>query len=197
LLTDRISVGLTVNLISERIDRVSATGVAFNVGLQYSSFAGLSGLSIGVAVKNVGPAMQFDGSGLLRPADPDDVSRPQSPLKIEAATDELPSSIELGVGYSYRVQEDHMLTLNGLFQNNNLSDDEYRLGLEYGFDNTLFLRGGYDFSQETISDSYIYGFTAGAGLAYSFGDLRLNVDYAFRDVEFFQSNHVFAIGIGF
>jgi hypothetical protein len=197
LLTDRISVGLTTNLISETIDRVSATGVAFNIGLQYSSFANVSGLSIGVAVKNIGPAMTFDGSGLLRQATPGGVSRPSSPVKIQAATDELPSTIELGVGYSVRPQEDHALNFSGLFINNNFSDDEYKLGAEYGFNNQFFLRGGYTFSQESIDNSYIYGFSAGAGFNANFTGLNVTLDYAFRDVEFFQSNHVFSLRLGF
>lgn len=197
LLTDRISVGVTTNLISERIDRVSATGVGFNVGLQYFSFADVGGLNIGVAVKNIGPAMKFDGSGLLRQGTTSGANRPETPVKLEASSDELPSSIEIGMGYIYRPEASHTLTLTGLFQNNNFSDDEYKLGLEYGFDNTLFLRGGYNLSQETIADTYIFGFTAGAGLHYAFSGLDFTADYAFRDVDFFDANHVFSIRLGF
>jgi hypothetical protein len=197
LLTDRISVGFTTNLMSERVDRVSATGVAFSVGLQYSGFANVGGLNIGVAVKNIGPGMSFDGSGLLRQAIPGDVLRPSSQLKIEAATDELPSTIELGVGYTYSLEEQHNLTMSSVFQNNNFSDDEYKLGLEYDYDNTLFLRGGYDLAQETLEDSYIYGLTAGAGVHYAFTGLDVTVDYAFRSVDFLQDNHIFAVRLGF
>jgi hypothetical protein len=197
LLTDRISVGVTGNIISERIDRVSATGVAFDIGLQYSAFASVSGLNIGIAIKNVGPAMSFSGSGLLRAADPTDVNRPSAPLQIQAASDELPSTIELGVGYSYQIEEEHVLSAATLFQNNNLSDDEYKVGLEYGFDRTFFLRGGWNFSQETYEDSYIYGPTVGAGIHYAFSGLEATIDYAFRDVDFFDGNHVFSIKLGF
>ncbi|MDH4071089.1 MAG: PorV/PorQ family protein [Ignavibacteria bacterium] len=197
LLTDRISVGLTASMISERIDRVSATGIAFNVGLQYSNFANVSGLGIGVAVKNIGPSMTFDGSGLIRQGTTTNTSRPATPVKLQAQSDELPSTIELGLAYTYRPQDNHALNFTGLFVNNNFSDDEYKLGLEYGFDNTFFLRGGYNFSQETQADSYIYGLTAGAGLNYNFSGMNVTFDYAFRDVELFQSNHVFAIKLGF
>jgi len=197
LLTDRISVGLTTNLISERIDRVSATGDAFNVGLQYSGFANVSGLTIGVAVKHIGPGMQFGGSGLLRQATATDVLRPESPLVVEAATDELPSTIELGIEYAYSPEEKHSLSFATLFQNNNFLDDEYKFGLEFSFDRTLFLRGGYNLSQETRQDSYIYGLTAGAGVHYPFTGLDVTVDYAYRSVDFFDANHVFSIKLGF
>jgi len=65
MLSDRIAVGLTANLITEEIDRVSATGVAFNVGVSYSDFADLTGLSIAFVMKNFSPKIKFDGPGLL------------------------------------------------------------------------------------------------------------------------------------
>lgn len=197
LLTDRISVGFTANLISETIDRVSATGMSFNAGIQYSGFANVSGLSIGVAVRNIGPPMKFDGAGLLREASGTDLSRPPSFYKIEAQTDELPSIIELGASYQYRMEPQSMLTFSTLFQNNNFSDDEYKLGLEYGYDNTFFGRLGYNISPETFAESYIYGVSLGAGVHYTFTGLDLSVDYAFRDVKFFTGNHIVSIRLGF
>jgi hypothetical protein len=197
LLTDRISIGVTGNLISERIDRVSASGFAFSFGVQYSNFASVNGLAIGVAVKNIGPSMTFDGSGLLRDAAITDNLRPSSPLKIDASTDELPSIIELGVAYSYRFDDQNFVTGSALFQNQNMSDDEYKLGAEYSFDNLLFFRAGYHFSQESRPDSHIYGLTLGAGINYNMGSVTLGFDYAYRDVDFFDANHIFALKVGF
>lgn len=197
LLTDRISVGVTTKLISERIDRVSATGVAFDAGIQYSGFANVAGLSIGVAVKNLGAPMQFDGSGLLREASVEDTRRPASNYKIQASSDELPSVFEFGVGYRYSFEERNAFSFSTLFQNNNFSDDEYKFGLEYGYDNTIFIRGGYNLSQESVQDSYIFGTTLGAGFHYAFSGLDLAIDYAFRDVKFFSSNHTFSLKLGF
>ena len=197
LLTDRVSVGATTKLITERIDRVSATGVAFDVGIQYSGFANVEGLSIGVAVKNLGAPMQFDGSGLLREASVGDALRPASNYKIQASSDELPSVIEFGVGYHYRLEERNVFSFSTLFQNNNFSDDEYKFGLEYGYDNTLFIRGGYNVAQESVQDTYIFGATAGVGVHYAFSGLDLAIDYAFRDAKFFSSNHTISLKLGF
>ena len=63
-LTDRICVGATAMLITERMADVSATGFAFNMGVLYDNLADLRGLSFGVAVKNIGPQMKFEGPGL-------------------------------------------------------------------------------------------------------------------------------------
>jgi hypothetical protein len=197
LLTDRISIGFTTNLVSERIDRVSATGVAFNVGLQYNGLAGVDGLGIGVAVKNIGPAMKYAGSGLLREATGTDILRPASFYTVEAQADELPSIVELGVSYGYKLEESSVLTFSSIFQNQNLSDDEFKVGVEYGYNNQLFVRGGYNFSQESRSDSYLFGATAGAGIHWAFSGLDVTFDYAFRHVKFLEPNHVITVKLGF
>jgi hypothetical protein len=204
-LTDRVSVGATVNLISERFDKVSATGFGFNAGVQYNGLGGVNGLSVGVAVKNIGPQMQFSGDGLLRQGQVNDVLRPGSFYRVTAASFELPSTIEIGLAYAVDIGEQNGLNLTGMFQNNNFSVDEYKLGAEYSYDNTFFLRGGYNLSESkknnalTVSDktSFIYGFTAGAGIHYPVGNLDIGFDYAFRAVSFFQNNHIFAITLGF
>lgn len=198
LLTDRISVGVTPTFISERFDKVSATGFALSAGVQYNGLGGVNGLSVGVGVKNIGPQMQFQGDGLLRQGQ-------ATFSRVTAASSELPSAIEIGLAYALDVGELNGLSVSGLFQNNNFSTDEYKIGAEYGYDNTFFIRGGYDLAESrtntslTVSDqtTFIYGFAAGAGVHYRIGNLDLSFDYAFRAVSFFQDNHVFSMKIGF
>ncbi|MFN0159405.1 MAG: PorV/PorQ family protein [Bacteroidota bacterium] len=205
LLTDQISVGSTLTLISNRFDRVAANGFSFSAGVQYTGIGGVNGLSLGVAVKHIGPQMKFEGDGLLRQGNVNDVLRPGSFYRVTAASFELPSTIELGLGYEINVGEQNSLNVAGVFQNNNFSSDEYKLGVEYGYEDMFFLRGGYDVaeskenSQIALSDqtSYIFGFTAGAGIHYAMGSLDLSVDYAYRAVEFLDNNHIFSLKLGF
>jgi hypothetical protein len=205
LLTDRVSVGATATLISNRFDKVSASGFAFSAGVQYTGLGGVNGLAVGVTVKNIGPQMQFEGDGLLRTGQVNDVLRPGSFYRVTAASFELPSTIEIGLSYAIDVGEMNGLNVNGIFQNNNFSADEYKVGAEYSYDNMFFLRGAYNMAEKTennsldVSDktSFIYGFTAGAGIQYPVGSLELTFDYAFRAVEFFQNNHVFSVKLGF
>jgi hypothetical protein len=89
------------------------------------------------------------------------------------------------------------LLLNGVFQNSNFYGDEYKLGAEYAFDNTLFIRGGYDLLPELDADNDLYGLTAGFGVKYNMGGVDLKLDYAYREVKFFDANHVFTVGLGF
>ena len=196
MLSERVSVGVTATFISERMADVSATGVAFNAGVTYDNLASIEGLSIGLALKNIGPEMSFDGGGLMYVAEVEDQNRPPGYYKAEAAPFELPSTLEFGVGYRYAFDSQNALQVAGTFQSNNFADDEYRLGGEYAFQGILFLRAGITMSPEQATPEFIYGPTFGAGLRYQFGTLDLTVDYAFRSVEVFNNNHVFSLGIG-
>ncbi|MBS4035783.1 MAG: PorV/PorQ family protein [Ignavibacterium sp.] len=198
MLSDRISVGLTANLVTEKLDLVSATGIAFNVGVTYTNFADVPGLGIAFVMKNVGPQMQFDGSGLLIPAETPSLNRPGQFYKVEAASFELPSQLEIGASYSYIVNEQNALQFSGIFANNNFYGDELKAGFEYGYDKMFFIRAGYSFAYDLDSDYNTYGINAGVGLNYDLGGVLLRVDYAYRAVQYegLGDNHIFSIGFG-
>jgi hypothetical protein len=196
-LTETISVGLTGNFISERMADVTASGFAFDVGVMYNNLADIHGLSLGVVIKNLGPEMKYDGGGLFHEGQIDDVNRPPTFYKVDAAPFELPSNFQLGLGYAPVLDEMNFLQFSGIYQNNNFSGDEYKLGGEYGYNDLFFVRAGYQFAPQLDSDAYLYGFTAGVGINYEIENFGLKVDYAFRDVEFFDANHVIALTLGF
>lgn len=200
--TDAVSVGGTAKLVTESIDRVSASGMAFDLGLQYSGLLGFKGIQLGITVKNFGPSMQFDGNGLLRNATSSDGSRPEQSYKSEAASFELPSVIEIGVSYSGTTDDNtNLYSISGSYTNNNLYLDQYKVGGEYGYafePAKLFARVGYEFvpQLETAKDN-VFGLTLGAGITYNTGGVDLTFDYAFRKAEFFDNNNVFSLKVGF
>lgn len=200
--SDAVSVGGTAKLVTESIARVSASGMAFDLGLQYSGLLNLKGFQLGITVKNIGPSMKFDGTGLLRSATSSEGSRPEQQYKSEAASFELPSVIEIGVAYTGQTDDNtNLFTVSGSYTNNNLYLDQYRLGGEYGYAMDaakLFARVGYEFvpQLEQAKDN-VFGFTLGAGITYNAGGIDLTVDYAFRKAEFFDNNNVFSLKVGF
>ena len=197
-LTDRISVGFTGTLITERMAEVSASGVAFNGGLIYSDLGGLPGLAFGVVVKNIGPQMKFNGPGLNVQAVAGGLDRGTMLYGIDAAGFELPSTFELGFAYRTNIIEDNKVTIASSFENNNFADDEYKFGLEYGFRDLLFLRAGYDYQPPKSADrENIFGATFGAGVHMNVGTVDVTFDYAFRSTKFFDNNHVFSVILGF
>lgn len=196
-LTERIAIGVTANLITETISQVSATGVAFNVGVVYRDLANINGLSMGVVLKNLGPQMKYDGPGLLTLASVDAQARSPQYYKIDSAPFNLPSSFEIGLGYKPVLDDVNSLQFSGNFMNNNFSADEYKLGAEYGYNNMFFARLGYQMAPKLDKADYLYGFTAGVGLNLDLGGIGVKVDYAYRDTQYFDGNHVFALTLGF
>jgi len=201
-LSDRVSVGATFNLISESIDRVGASGFAFDAGVQYSNVGQITGLSLGVAVKNLGPAMQYDGTGLFRTSQPNGVDRGSTPLQVVAQKDELPTTLEIGMAYAVPFGTKSKFDLTTMYQDNNFLDDVSRFGVEYSYNETFFLRGGYNLSPDAPKDavgedSYIYGLTLGAGFHYELPNIAMDFNYAYRDLAFFDGSHVFSIALGF
>jgi hypothetical protein len=200
LITDATSVGVTVKLINESIPRASSSGIAFDLGLQYSGLFEMRGLQLGITVKNIGPEQKWDGSGLLRNATSSDGNRPEQKYKSEAAGFELPSLIDIGLSYTNKIKNFNYLVSTS-YTNNNLYVDEYRIGGEVGtsFDQlSIAIRGGYSFlPQITESSDRIFGPTFGFGISYLTEGTSISVDWAYRKVELFDGNNVLSLKIGF
>ena len=196
-ISDRIFVGITSNYIYEKMAKVSASTYSFNLGVQYTGIGGIEGLSVGAAVKNLGPSLKYDGTGLLREAGVRDAIRKNSIVKIQAAASDLPSTIEIGLGYSMMFHSVGELNLTSVFQNNNYSADEYKFGVEYIFNNLLSVRSGITISPGSGFSENIFGPSFGIGFQTAFNNYNIFVDYAYRSIEFFQGNHVLGITLEF
>ena len=185
-LTDRIAAGVTAKVVSERIDDVAASAVAFDAGMTY--VVGESGLRLGVSLKNFGSNIQYAGSGLNR-----QVKVPNQPpsannntLTIESATAELPSLLNFGVSYTRDVGSATSVTLLTNFRSNSFDQDQYAAGLEVGFMDILYVRGGYDVVSDTEYTMF-EGYSLGAGLNLGFGGNQLRLDYAYQPTQFFSN----------
>jgi len=197
-LTDAISAGVTVKVISEQIDRVSASGIAFDIGVQYKGLIGISNLSLGVTVKNIGPQMKFDGPGFYKMAQAADDRRPQQRYRSESSAFELPSLIEIGIGYDAKFGDNLLYGVSSSFTNNNLYLDEYRLGGEIGYKlESLQLMGRAGYSAVPQADENIFGASFGAGISYAAPGISITIDYAYRQVDFFDANQVVSLKLGF
>jgi len=193
--TDRIYGGFTAKLISETINRTSTSGLSFDFGVQYFSDFGLK---LGVALKNLGPPMKYDGPDLeyftaLPGQEPS--ARPRA-VKLGAAEFELPSTLEIGVGYDIKPSEGHVVSVMGTFENTNFGNDEFHGGIEYAFQDLIFLRGGYAMQTPNNTDN-IYGATFGAGVKFNVESTMFAFDYAYRAADFFKANQWFTLKVGF
>lgn len=208
-MTDRILFGVTSKIVSERIMEVSASGVAFDFGVQYKTEMGLE---IGVSLRNMGTGMKFDGSNLEQRVDmPNYVSQPigqKEDLRIVSQEFEFPTTLDIGVAYQYDIADGHSLTAMGNFKNHHFGFDEYGAGLEYNFKMdkmAISLRGGAaaQFDPDSnklyyMSDDNIYGPSFGGGLFFQIApQLSLKIDYAYRMTERLADNQWFSLSLGF
>ncbi|NTW50830.1 MAG: PorV/PorQ family protein [Chlorobiales bacterium] len=194
-----VQVGATFKVVSEKIGDVSAVGYAFDFGLQYAS---PFGLRLGVALKNVGPQMQFEGYGLETLTSRTDGNSDQNKLRtqITSAPFDLPALFELGLAYELQVSSYNAILFTGNFRNNNFSNDEYQLGAEYAFQKLFFVRAGYAVQPEKDAQTdgvFSTSYSLGVGLNYKIGAVGFRLDYAYRSADRFNGNQIFAIRLMF
>ncbi|MBM4157376.1 MAG: PorV/PorQ family protein [Ignavibacteria bacterium] len=196
-MTDRIKFGTNVKIINENVAEVSATGFAFDFGIQY--VGGESGFTFGIAIKNLGPSMRFNGPGLDREVQLQNGQKTTQRVILQDF--DLPTNLELGFSYSFaRYMKDMNVVLSAAFQNSSFSSDEYRFGLEYSYKNILYVRGAFNLLPQKETDERLFGPTFGVGLRYPVGGVMIGLDYAYRVMNekgFDNTNQFFTINLGF
>ena len=200
-LSDNTSVGLNANLIREGFGRVAATGVAYDLGVQYRGFLGREGLDVGFAMKNFGSPMKYDGEGLGVMASPVDGDRPVEYYKIDAAAFDLPFVFDMGLSYNIAGAD-----IGVTYTSNYYSTDELKLSVGYVLEGLGSVGVGMQSSSasQEIDDTDDWytnpadGVSFGASLDMSrFVGLNMSVDYSMLPMGDFGTNSVVALRVAF
>lgn len=187
VLTANVQFGVTANVIHEDIFEVSATGMAFDIGFIYDPR--WRGLKLGLAIKNYGPDMTFDGIGFERPNDEGRA------VTARSAPFELPSAINIGMAYDFLEVEDSRMMATANFTSNNFSQDLWQGGVEYTYMENYSLRAGYNYSEQ---DNWVYGFSFGGGVKFDIGEAsQLTLEYAWTETDVFDNNQFFTAKMNF
>lgn len=186
-LTSSVNFGVTGHIVQEDIFEVSATGFAFDFGFTYDTR--YRGLSLGFALKNWGPNMEFGGEGFDRTTADD-----RRPKQSANAGLELPTSINLGMAYNFLSDGLNSASISGNFRGNNQSQDNFQGGAEYSYDDRYFLRAGYNYAKQ---DGYLYGASLGGGVVLPMGTTTLTLEYSWTETEVFNNNQFFTVKFGF
>ncbi|MBX2989870.1 MAG: PorV/PorQ family protein [Bacteroidetes bacterium] len=187
-MTEQFSFGATVRYVEETLDILKMRSVMVDLGTLY--WTGLGSTRFAVTISNFGSDVEPKGN--LTQASGVSVSSFQS--------FSLPTIFKLGVAMEAMETEDSRLTTSLQLNHPNDNSEHFRLGLEYAFKNTLYLRGGVKrtigqrlFGQDETSPE---DFTFGAGFAVDLAGLtRVNADYAFA--RFGDLGSVHRISIAF
>ncbi|MCX6156384.1 MAG: PorV/PorQ family protein [Ignavibacteriae bacterium] len=199
-MTDRIRFGTNVKVISESVADVSASGFAFDFGIQYKG--GETGFNFGIAIKNLGSTMRFNGPGLDRTIQ--GVNGQISTQRVVLQDFDLPTALDMGISWGKMFKNDMGVTVGASFTNNSFTSDEFKFGLDCTYKNILYIRGSYNVlvDKESGKELSMFGPSIGAGLHYPVGGVNLGFDYAYRFINseasaFNSTNQFFTVSLGF
>ena len=160
-LTPQFSFGATVRYVQETMDVVKMRGVVIDFGTYYWTGLGTSRFS--AVVTNFGNEMSPSGSITLYGGETINKFQEFSP----------PTNFKFGFAFDPIKDETNIFTTAIQLNHPNDNSENISLGAEYGWRNTLFLRGGYKLNVEDQS------FTVGGGLATTISGIALNIDYGY------------------
>jgi hypothetical protein len=212
--SDNIFGGATFRIIQEQIANVKATGVAVDAGIQYHT-GKYDQVHFGIALRNVGPTMSYSGTGLAFDANilngtqyNNSVNGYTASFQNKSAEFELPSLLNIGMAYDFYLtkdssglRKDQRLTVAVNFTSNSFTNDQYSLGVEYGFKKYLRLRGGYTYEKNigTANTQTVFtGPSAGATIQLPFGKEKRStfaLDYSYRATNPFSGVHSFGFRV--
>ncbi|MDD5539617.1 MAG: PorV/PorQ family protein [Candidatus Marinimicrobia bacterium] len=200
--TDRINFGVNAKLISEKIGSMSASGIGFDLGLQYVS---PWGIAFGVAMRNIGSKITFDGTGIefdsVIPYSKQAATTRKT--RLDMASSQLPTNLSLGLAYVLKLNDLLKLNLVGSYTNNSFTINQASAGVEATLMDMFVLRGGYQMTlfpedyPEAAKEDNQYGMSLGGGCHMKVGNNKLMVDYAYRPMKTLEPNQYFSIGIAF
>jgi long-subunit fatty acid transport protein len=194
-ISDRFSVGVQVTYLQETIWHSVLSAFAMNVGTVYRISA--EGLHIGASISNFGTRTRFDGSDLRILFDQNSSSHGDNgtiPAEISTDTYPLPILFRVGLGVPVRVNDDNVVNVAVDAFHPSDNNESVSMGAEWAYNNTLFLRGGYQ--NLFLQDSEV-GLTLGAGVLYTLDVYSVCFDYSWADQGRLKEAHRFTLGISF
>ena len=177
---DRLSLGVTAKLVTETIDGVGASAVAFDFGSVYD--IGVAGWSIAARLNNLGNDMSFYNQD-----------------------NPLPLTFSIGTSI-YPVNSSTMRLMLALDAAKSMDSPQmFQSGAELSFLDILFIRGGYRFNYAGAEDdgtslrdpiaTSIEGVSLGGGIQYAVGGMTVAIDYAYTQMELLDSVHRFTLKV--
>ncbi len=172
-MTDQFSFGATVRYVEETLDVLKMRSAMVDLGTYY--WTGLGSTRFAVVISNFGN--DASPTGTVNQLDGSTVSTFQS--------FSLPTVFRLGVAYDLVDDENQKLTTSVQLVHPNDNAENVRMGAEYSWQHTFFLRGGVKrtigqplFGADATSEE---SFSLGAGVLVPAGVTAVGMDYAYSD----------------
>lgn len=166
-LTDKFSAGITANYVQSSLADYSSSAYTFDFGTLYDT--GYRSLRIGMAIQNLGSDMEF----------------------IED-TVKMPAVFRVGMSMSVYEDATHRVLSSAEFSHPPDNNERANWGVEYGFKEFFFARGGYMFKYDLERFSAGLGFKVPASL-----NSEATVDYSYLDMSDLGGVHRFSVDFRF
>lgn len=195
--TTSIHCGVNLKLINETTDNITGTGFSIDAGIQYVTGANEE-LKFGISLKNWGPSMSFDGTGLSFTF-VNDAGNGMT-AEYRSAEMELPTCLNIGLSYDFLLEAaQQRITLAAAFTSNAFLKDNITLGVEYSLFDIFSLRCGYVWQSNIFSESdrttANTGLCAGGSVDIplhkkdSESNTGLSIDYSYRTAAHLKGTH--------
>ncbi|MFQ5599459.1 MAG: PorV/PorQ family protein [Candidatus Krumholzibacteriia bacterium] len=162
--TDKFSAGITVSWVHMGLADRSVNTVVSDFGLQYR--IGIRGMKLGMAVQNIGSEVNFDDRAA-----------------------KLPTLFKVGLAVDTYRSGPHSLITVGEFSRPSDNKERQNFGVEYSYNEFLYLRTGYSVNFDAEN------FAAGAGVALQTSQsTSIDVDYSFVDMDALGGVHRVSLG---
>ncbi len=195
-LTDKFSVGTTIKFIQETIWHSSATAIAFDIGVLFTT--PYENLRLGANMANFGPKMRMEGRDILFSEDPNPTQEGNVEIvNAQFLTDghPLPLIFRIGLAWDAIKLPDHTIVILTDAAHPNDNSEYLNVGVEYSFRNLIALRSGMRNIFETDGEQ---GLTFGAGLNFRIDrSLRIRFDYAYADFGRLEETHWLTLDLSF
>ena|SRR6218665_2876380 len=204
MFSDNIYGGFNIKLLSEQIPNVSARGIAIDAGIQYHT-GKYDQIHIGIALRNWGPKMRYQGDGLSRQTTVSYGNAYQLTVNNRSGAFELPALVNIGLAYDLYLTKDtaglskeHRLSLNGTYTSNSFTYDNGLFGIEYAWKEMLMIRGGYyveknirNADRRTVYTGPAFGLTF--EVPFTAKKSTVGFDYSYRATNPFGGVHSFGL----
>ena len=195
-LTDNFAIGFSPKIVYQSIWKMSATAIAVDLGVQYVT--PFDGIVLAMSISNFGTKMRLSGNSNLVLLDLDPTTSGNNdkiPGNLQTEDWALPLNFRVGLGYSFNISDVNKVTiaLDALHPSDNY--ESVNVGAEYGYNDFLFLRGGYkSLFLADSEESFALGFGVKQALL---NNLAIKFDYAFQKFGRLTDIQKFSIGIVF
>lgn len=199
----KVSVGLGVRLVMESIPGISASGIAFDAGVQYSN-GEKDNFKLGLALRNLGTPMRFRGEGFTVTRPNPDVTNVNLAYDQRSANYELPVVLNIGTSYDlYFIDDALRVTPMVNFTSNSFSRDQIGAGVEISaLKDVLQVRVAYkgeiQSTTEVIKEDVYSGLAFGATANLTVNKetkSKIALDYAYMASKVWSGTHNIGVRI--